>query len=117
MPSERPAQRLRDILDNAERIGRYTAGLDEAAFLADSLVQDAVERCFERIAEAARKLGPRYDRDYPALALKNLRAFGSVLRHDYDAINPLLLWRFVQDRLPVIVAMAEAELAKLGTTD
>ena len=68
LPSEKPARRLRDILENADAIARYTEGVDLDAFTADAKTRDAVERCPERISEAARKLGeqaPRLVGDQP----------------------------------------------------
>ena len=114
MPSNDPAQRLDDILENIGRIRAYTEGMDEAGFLQDIKTIDAVERCFERIAEAVRKLGDRFDADYPALDLPTLRGFGNVLRHDYDSVQPALLWGFVWDRLDPLEAMARKELKKLA---
>ncbi len=113
MPSERRRQRLADILDNVARIRTYTAGMDKGAFLDSALVQDAVERCFERIAEAARKLGDVYDEEFPDAGLKALRHFGSVLRHDYEAVHPELIWGYVERRLDALQAMAEGALAGL----
>ena len=62
MPSEKPARGLRDILENADAIARYTEGMDLDAFTADAKTRDAVERCLERISEAARKLGEQAPR-------------------------------------------------------
>ena len=115
MPSEDPAQRLDDILENIGRIRSYTKGMAEAGFLQDTKTIDAVERCFERIAEAARRLEDRFDADYPDLDLPALRGFGSVLRHDYDSVQPALLWGFVRDRLDPLEVMAHAELERLST--
>ena len=42
MPSEKPARRLRDILENADAIARYTEGMDLDAFTADAKTRDAV---------------------------------------------------------------------------
>lgn len=114
MPSENPAQRLDDILENIRRIRAYTAAMDEAEFLGDGKCVDASERCLERIAEAARKLGDRFDADYPALNLPALRRLGSALRHDYDSMQPALLWGFIRDRLDPLEAMARSELDKLS---
>ena len=113
MPSEKPARRLGDIIESIARVRAHVDGMDEAAFLRDAKTIDAAERCIERIAEAARKLGDSYDRDYPELALPALRQLGSVLRHDYDGVQPILLWGFVRDRLGPLETMARAELAKL----
>lgn len=114
MPSKDLDQRLDDILENITRIRTYTAGLDEAEFLSDGKTVDATERCLERIAEAARKLGDRFDANYPALNLHALRRLGSALRHDYDSIQPTLLWGFIRDRLDPLEAMARIEMEKLA---
>ena len=99
MPSEDPTQRLDDIIDNIRRIRTYVERIDEGMFVGDEKTIDAVERCFERISEATRKLGVQYDEAYPELNLHALRRFGSALRHDYDSIQPTLLWGFIRDRL------------------
>jgi uncharacterized protein with HEPN domain len=54
-----PAASLADILENLERIEGYVAGLDREAFGGDTLRRDAVERCLERIREAAVRLGEK----------------------------------------------------------
>jgi|ETN07SMinimDraft_1059922.scaffolds.fasta_scaffold106202_2 uncharacterized protein with HEPN domain len=113
MPSEDPAVRFDDILKNIQRIRKHTSDMVRDEFLLDEKSIDAVERCFERIAEASRKLGNRYDSSYPELKLAGLRGFGNVLRHDYGDVRPELLWKFIQERLLPLEAMARAELAKL----
>ena len=58
MPSRHAtADCLTDIIENAERIAQYVSGANEAAFAGNGLVRDAVERCLERICEAAHRLG------------------------------------------------------------
>ena len=47
LPSEKPARRLEDIIDNAQAIQRYIAGMDLDAFKEDSKTYDTVERCLE----------------------------------------------------------------------
>lgn len=114
MPSNDPAQCLDDIIENIGRIRAYTEGMEEAGFLQDMKTIDAVERCFQRITEAARRLGGRFDSNYPDLDLPTLRGFGSVLRHDYDSVQPALLWGFVRDRLDPLEAMAIVELDRIS---
>ena len=87
--------------------------MDKQAFLGDLKTRDAVERCLERIAEAARKLGDVYDETYPGLSLRDLRRFGSVLRHDYDSLIAPQMWQYIDNRLDSLEAMARTELAKL----
>ena len=90
---------MRDILNNISRIRFYMQGIGARKLGADSKTQDAVERCPERICEAARKLGDTLDTKYPEVEFAKLRQLGSVLRHDYDDIDADLLWRSVTARL------------------
>lgn len=80
MPSSRPAVRFLDILDNIRLIQAYLQGMDCAAFAADSRTRDAVERCLERLSEAAAKLGAQAEALAPGPPWQAVRAFGNVLR-------------------------------------
>lgn len=101
MPTKRLAQRIHDILANIASIEDYTDGLSEEAFSSSRMVIDAVERCLERIAEAARKLGDEFDSVVPNdIDLHAIRQFGSVLRHDYDSVDTTILWNVVVIELP-----------------
>ena len=115
MPSKDPAQRFENILQNITRIRSHTEGMDELGFLEDDKSIDAVERCIERIAEAVRKIGDQFDMEFPDLDLPSLRQFGSVLRHDYDSVQPVLVWGFVRDRLDPLENMARKQLERLST--
>ena len=86
MPSEKPARRLEDIIDNAQAIQRYIGGMDLVAFEEDSKTYDAVECCLERVSEAATKLGDLAPSLMPDQPWQTIRAPGSQLRHEYDAI-------------------------------
>jgi uncharacterized protein with HEPN domain len=121
LPTERPAQRIHDILANIASIEDYTDGLSEESFSSNRMVVDAVERCLERIAEAARKLGNKFDSAVPDdIDLHAIRQFGSVLRHDYDAVDTKILWNVVAIELPKLksafeILEAEHPLSKKET--
>ena len=103
MPTERPARRIEDVLANITAIESYTGGLTKDAFACNRMAVDAVERCLERISEAARKLGEQFDSRVPDdVDLASVRRFGSVLRHDYDAVDTDILWNVVTLRLPAL---------------
>lgn len=50
----------------------------------------AVERCLERICEAAAKLGDMAAHLMPDQPWQKIRSFGNVLRHAYDEIERLI---------------------------
>ena len=114
MPSRHDSSAsLADIIDNIERIQNYVAGLDREAFGADMLRRDAVERCLERICEAAFRLGERAAELVPNQPWGDIRGMGNRLRHAYDRVNLDILWNTVQDRLPSLKADVEQALRNL----
>jgi len=105
---------LADILENIERIKNHVSETTKIKFLNDDLLIDGVERCLERIAEASRKIGDRFDTKYTDINLHALRRLGSILRHDYDTIRPELIWDFIKNELPKLKEMAKSELKIVG---
>jgi uncharacterized protein with HEPN domain len=68
MPSENPAQRLSDIIDNIDVINAFVAEFDFQAFRADRKTVYAVVRALEIVSEASRRLpAPRRLRQGPSL--------------------------------------------------
>ena len=100
-------------IETLERIEGYVAGLDREAFEADTLRHDAVERCLERIRDAAFRLGEKVAELVPSQPWGDIRGMGNRLRHACDRINLDLLWDTVRDRLPGLKADAEQGLMNL----
>ena len=92
---------------------RYTEGMNLSAFEKNHLVHDAVERCLERISEAVAKLGSQAPILLSDQPWYKIRAFGNVLRHEYDEINLDRVWEIVKSDLPSLLASSEAALGKL----
>lgn len=103
MSSEREALRLRDIIDNTDRIEGHVAGFDFAMFSNDQKTIDAVERCLQRITEAVIKIGPeRMAAISPTTSADAVRGMGNALRHDYDSIDLRIIWTTVKNSLPAL---------------
>ena len=114
MPSKAdPARALADILENIGRIEAYVAGLDQEAFGRDALRRDAVERCLERLCEAAFRLGDHARQLAPHQPWADIRGMGNRLRHAYDRIDLQIVWNTVQHRLPSLKADVSQALARL----
>ena len=103
------------MLENVRLIQSYLLGMDRAAFDADRRTRDAVERCLERVSEAAAKLGDSADELAPGPPWKAVRALGNVLRHAYDQVDPARIWEIATQDLPLMAAAVEAALKRLGS--
>jgi uncharacterized protein with HEPN domain len=101
---------------NCERIERHIAGMDLAAYSRDEKTRDAVERCLQRISEAAYKLGSYLDDLYPEARWKAARGVGNPLRHQYDRISDREIWEGVLRTLPGIRDSARVEIERLEAT-
>ena len=76
---QRLADSLEDILDNIARIERYVAGLNTVDLAGHELRHDAVERCLERICEAAVRLGDTASELMPNQPWQDIRGMGNRL--------------------------------------
>lgn len=118
MPSRHdPADSLVDIIKNAERVESYLAGMDRRTFEQDGRTRDAVERCLERVCEAAHRLGNRAEQLMPGQPWGDIRGMGNRLRHAYDRVSLEVVWNTARDRLPALAAEARGALARLQGAD
>jgi uncharacterized protein with HEPN domain len=109
LPSDNPILRLEDVLANIELIQDYTRGYWYETFANDRKCQDALERCVSRISEAASKLEGSIETIIPGQPWPQIRAVGNVLRHEYDRVNPIFIWRIVSEDLqPLKIAIQSA---------
>lgn len=113
MYTERQRLRLGHIVENADRIASYAAGLTYEDFAARQIVIDAVERCLSRITEAAVRAGDEaMARAAPDVPMHVFRSFGNALRHDYDQIDLPTIWKTVTNDLPALRAACAKALGE-----
>jgi uncharacterized protein with HEPN domain len=113
LASDKPIDRLRDVIENCDRIARHIAGMSRDAYTADEKTVDAVERCLQRISEAAQKLGGYLDQHYPDAPWKAARGIGNILRHKYDEVTDDSIWGAIENHLPRLRAAAVQEIERL----
>ena len=111
-----PRAYLWDIMQAAEAIQRWIAGLDLQAYAESEVVQSAVERKFEIIGEALNQLSKLY----PTLAnqihdARNIIAFRNLLIHGYAMIEHDRVWGIARDSLPRLKIVVVSLLSKLGS--
>jgi len=77
---ERDQDLLRYIQESSGRIEQYTSG-GRAAFLSDRMVQDAVLRRLETLAEAANRLSAELKVRHPGIPWRAIHGFRNVAAH------------------------------------
>lgn len=91
---------LEDMIGFAEKAIAYTAGLDQAAFVASGLNYDATVRNLELIGDAATHIPEGVRAANPQLPWRLIIATRNRLIHGYLGIDNDTLWSIVQDDIP-----------------
>ena len=117
MLSDKQTRWLGDVLDNIERIERFTLGLDFAAFVADERATFAVLHALLIISEAARRLGAEAETLVPGQPWRAIRGLGNVLRHEYGGVDRNAIWRIVAEDLSALKQAVAQTLAASRSSD
>ena len=91
---------IEDMRAAMDKIARYTAGMERAAFLVDEKTIDAVVRNVEIIGEASRQVPDEFKARNPALPWAQMAGLRNRIVHDYAGIDLELIWEIVQHSLP-----------------
>ncbi len=83
---------LDDILECIARVEQYLAGVDEVAFRASSLLQDAVVRNLLTIGEAAKSLPDEVKQKQPHINWRDIARMRDKLIHHYFKTNLEIVW-------------------------
>lgn len=92
---------LSNMLECIQRIERYVAA-GQDAFMANSMMQDAVIRNFEVIGEATKRLSDRFKQENADIPWRQMAGFRDVLIHDYLRVELNEVWAVVERDLPII---------------
>ncbi|MBS0543389.1 MAG: DUF86 domain-containing protein [Proteobacteria bacterium] len=87
-----------------ECIGRITeyAGDDEADFRTSRLIQDAVVRNLQTLAESSQRLTNEIKATEPGIPWRAISGFRNILVHDYLTIDVDAVWVVVSKELPAL---------------
>ncbi len=97
---------LEHIRDRISRIGDYAGG-DSSRFFDSTLVQDAVTRNLQTVAESTQRLSEALRATEPEIPWRSIAGFRNVLVHDYFGIDLEAVWSVVEQDLPALAAAVE----------
>jgi uncharacterized protein with HEPN domain len=104
---------MRDCLD---RIVEYT-NAERARFDASRLVQDAVIRNLQTLAESSQRLSSELKVTEPQIPWRELAGFRNVIVHGYLGVDLGAVWLVVEQDLPALTEAVNRMAAQLGPQD
>ena len=95
------------------RIEEYVAG-GEDSFTRSSLIQDAVIRNLQTMAESTQRLSDGLKQEHEEIDWRRIAGFRNVLAHDYLGVDMPYVWQIVSGELPALKHAIESMLRELG---
>lgn len=92
-----------DMIDFAQQVSNYTAGLDQTAFFANRLIHDATLRNMELIGEAATHVPEKVRQSFTDIPWRQIIATRNRLIHGYLGIDADTVWSIVQSDIPALL--------------
>jgi uncharacterized protein with HEPN domain len=102
-PSERDAALILDMALAARDAMSFVADLDEAAFLASRLHQNAVIHSLAVIGEAAGKVSAEFRAAHSEIPWREITGMRHRLIHGYAEVRLDVVWSVVKHRLPPLL--------------
>lgn len=101
---------IKDILDMVIEIENSVRGLGYEEFVANRTVYRAVERNFEIIGEAVKRLSREFTAKHPEVPWPDIAGFRDVLIREYSAVNVATVWDTLQEDIPKLKAVLKRAL-------
>ncbi len=111
MTGDRDLRLLTHIADSILLIRRYLSEGGREAFENELLVQDAVLRRLETLAEAAGRLSPDTKERHPEIPWREVYGFRNVAAHAYLDLHLERTWEIIERYLPALLSAVQAELS------
>jgi uncharacterized protein with HEPN domain len=91
---------LEDIIEEIERIKRFTQGIEEYNdFVENEVVFYAVLKALENIGESVKQI-PNDKRELYPIEWKKIAGLRDILIHEYFGIDAEIIWEVIKKKLP-----------------
>ncbi len=108
----RDKEYLLDILESARIAIGYLGAKTKMEFAADMECQDAIMRRLEIIGEAAGRIPEQAKVMLPQIPWNEMKSMRNFIIHEYDGVDPNVIWETLKKDIPVLIATLEKALPK-----
>lgn len=88
------------IFECINRIEKYVKGYNHEQFLEDSLIQDAVLRNLQIMAESTQRLSDQFKENNKGIEWAKISGLRNILVHDYLGIDLDTVWNIIITEFP-----------------
>jgi uncharacterized protein with HEPN domain len=108
--NERDQVYVEHMLECIGRIERY-AGNDRTRFMQAEIVQDAVVRNLQTLAESSQRLSETVKLTQPSIDWRAIAGFRNILVHDYLGLDLDTIWLVIEQDLTQLKNALEAMMS------
>ena len=101
--SSRDYAAIWDMTQAIREIRQFTADFSEKSYLETLWIQRVVERNFEILGEACRRISREFQQEHPEIDWRNTVALRNIIAHRYEYVDHEILWSIVQNTLPALL--------------
>ena len=112
-PNNRDIASIWDMTLAIQRIQSFTNDLNFDEYLNDILTVSAVERQFEVLGEAARRISTQFQHTHPVIDWKRIIGLRNIVAHRYDEVRQEILWTIIRSELTLLLTQLEELLTPL----
>ncbi|MBI5522962.1 MAG: DUF86 domain-containing protein [Desulfarculus sp.] len=97
---DRDPSYLLDLDHAGALILEFTRGMDKASFLSDPKTQSAVMHQIIILGEVVKRLSAVFREAHPRIPWAQIAGMRNRLIHEYDDVDPFLIWDVVRRDIP-----------------
>jgi uncharacterized protein with HEPN domain len=116
-PEERDAAYLWDMLQATRDLMDFTQGVTFAAYSSNKMMRMAVERGFQVLGDAGRRVSENLKAEHPEIPWSSVVKHRNVIVHDYADLSLERIWEVIQRALPVLARDLERLVATEPLTE
>lgn len=110
-PSDQELRALEDVLDFA-RIAERLVARGRQAYDRDEMLPLAAEAILQRVGEAVVRLPEEFVASHPQVRWRLMRGMRNLIAHEYQVVDPVIVWNTLARELPTDAAAIQAILRK-----